>query len=94
MAEEDGEYTDPLFDDVSDGGIFADKDMLRVGWVPEDQDLPRAAAAARNLALAVVLPTDDALILVVIALVDGDAEAVALIALVGARGREATSSTV
>jgi len=39
MAEEDGEYTDPLFDDVSDGGIFANKDMLRVGWVPEDQDL-------------------------------------------------------
>ncbi len=37
--EASGGYTDPLFDDVRDGGIFADKDILRVGWVPENQDL-------------------------------------------------------
>jgi cell division control protein 6 len=40
MAEEESNgYTDPLFDDVNDGAIFANKDILRVGWVPEDQDL-------------------------------------------------------
>ena len=45
---------------------------------------PREAAAARNLALAVVLPTDDALILVVIALGDDDADGAVLIVLVAA----------
>ena len=47
---------------------------------------PREAAAARNMALAIVLLTDDAFILVVIARVDDDAEAAVLIAVVGANG--------
>ena len=54
---------------------------------------PRAAAAARNIALAVAWPTDDARILVVIARVDDDAEGAVLIVLVGACGLEAISST-
>ena len=47
---------------------------------------PREAAAARNLALAVVSLTDDALILVVIALGDDHAEGAVLIVLVSTRG--------
>jgi|APHM01.1.fsa_nt_gi orc1/cdc6 family replication initiation protein len=39
QERDSGEYTDPLFENVRDGTIFRDKDMLRVGWVPEDQDL-------------------------------------------------------
>ena len=47
---------------------------------------PREAAAARNMALAVVLLTDDVLILVIIALVDDNAEGAGLTVLVGACG--------
>jgi len=47
---------------------------------------PREAATALQAAVGIVFLGDDALILVVIAVGDDDAEAVALIALVGARG--------
>ena len=47
---------------------------------------PREAAAARNMALAIVLMTDDALILVIIALVDDGAARTVLTVFVGACG--------
>jgi hypothetical protein len=47
---------------------------------------PREAAAARNMALAIVLMTDDGLILVIIAPVDDDAAGTVPIVLVGACG--------
>ncbi len=47
---------------------------------------PREAAAARNMALAIVLLTDDVLILVIIALVDDETAGAGLIVLVGDRG--------
>jgi hypothetical protein len=46
---------------------------------------PREAAAALHAAVGVAFLSDDALIVVVIAVGDDDAEAVTLIALVGAR---------
>jgi len=47
---------------------------------------PREAAAARHAAVGIVVLSDDALIVVVIALADEAADGLVLIALVGARG--------
>jgi hypothetical protein len=54
---------------------------------------PREAAAALRAAVAIVFLAENTLIIVVIALADDDANGTVLIAVVGARGSETTSST-
>ena len=56
-------------------------------------DRPRHPAAALQAAVGIVVPTDDVLVLVVIAVRDDDGRGAVLVAGVGACGRETTSST-